>query len=240
MTFDPGPFDFSASFNRDVTDADVQMMFVPQPISMGTVATHGRTYDRLDVEFRSSESQNQFAHWILLDGPNFLRPYLIRLFTGDASGDYDFPNPDIPCLVVGDLGQIGQMDGEIGTPPGGPDPENTLVYAYLADGLGSDPDPSLIFFVAQPVAVTMATHAANKPGDWAYRVNQLQIYERYTVIAVLDTSGDGIYDPTEDWWGYPQDPASRRLTYAEAHIDACTPKLDRVELRRPIGSSPAP
>lgn len=236
VTVAPGVFDLSVDFNQEIGIDDVRMLLVPASPSMGTPQTHGRSYDRLDIE----PSVNSLAHRVLLDGPRFFRPYLIRIYNGDANGSWLIPEEREPCWLVGDLGQIGRIDGEISSPPGGPDPTHCVIFAYERDGLGAAPDPKLIFEIAQPISIALAEKGSPGPGVVSYQVDNLVIYERYTVIVVLDTSGEGNYDPREDWWGYPQDPYSYRLTDAEAHFYVCTPRLDQVRLRRPIGSSPAP
>jgi hypothetical protein len=223
--------DFSAFFDQEIPASEVRVRIIPEPISLGSVSTHGRTFDQLEIEL----SARGLAHWLLLDGPRFLRPYRVRVFTGYAGGSYDFPDPDNqPCLVVGELGQIGQIEGDVSKSPGGPDPQYTVIFAFHVDDLPADPDPTEIFFLAPPVAIALAELDAQNPGDWGFRMESLLIYEVYALIAVLDTSGDGVYDPREDWWGYPQDPESRSLSYAEAHIDACTPRIGLIELRPPI------
>jgi hypothetical protein len=236
VTVAPGVFDLSVAFNQEIQDDDVRVLMVPAARSPGTLQIHGRSYDRLGIV----PSSYGLAQRVLLDGPRFLRPYLIRIYTGDASGDWWIPSDLEPGRILGDLGQIGQMDGEISSPPGGPDPTHCVIFAYERDGLGEFPDPELVFEIAQPVSIALAEQGSPSPGVVWYRVNNLVTYERYTVIVVLDTSGEGNYDPREDWWGYPQDPHTFRLTEAEAHFYVCTPRLDQVRLRRPIGSNPAP
>ena len=38
-----------------------------------------------------------------------------------------------------------------------------------------------------------------------YRLTGLVVGVRYLVVAISDLNGDGVYDLTEDWWGYHRD-----------------------------------
>lgn len=236
VTVDGSSLIFSAKFNQQVSTEDVRLTVIPTPLSMGEPVAHARTFDQIGLE----PWPFSLSHQILMDGPRFLRPYLVRVFTGDAGGDFWFPDERNPCLIEGDLGQVGELYGKILSPPGGPHPGNSVVFAYRRDGLGEYPDPELIFEIASPVAMVMPWAETATSDEAEFLMNHLIIYESYTVIVVLDTSGNGFYDPKEDWWGYPRDPVNYRLTAADAHLAMCAGVLDPVRLRRPIGSNPAP
>lgn len=233
---DGGSLTFSASFNQTVSTDDVCLTVVPPPLSMGEPVTYGKTFNQVGLELWPY----RLSHQILVDGPRFLEPYLLRFFTGDASGELWFPDEGNPCLIEGDLGERGELYGEVYRPPGGPDPVDAAVFAFRRDGLGDFPDPELIFETASPVAMTMTWESYDTDSGTGFLMEHLIIYESYTVIVVLDTSGNGLYDPKEDWWGYPRDPVSHRLTAAVAHLAMCAGVLDPVHVHPPIGSDPAP
>ncbi len=230
------PLAFSATFNQEVAVEDVIPRMIPMAREMGSPSVHGRTFDLSGV----MPASTSLAHWMILDGPRFLHPYVVHFFTGNTRGNFYFPDPEVqPCLVTGDVGQVGMIIGQIfSNRSSAPSLQYTLVFAYRRDLLGPDPGLEEVL-AATPQAVSLAETPALQPAVILYAVENLVIDVEYTLLAIVDTSGDGLYRIEDDWWGYAHDVATGALSFASAHIDQCTPILN-VEMRPPTESSLGP
>ena len=230
------PLTFTAIFNQDVSLGDIITRLIPAASDPGTATVQGRTF----VLSQLAPSSSRLAHWMLLDGPHFLRPYLVRFFTGDARGDFIFPDPDVdPCLVSGDVGQVGQIIGNLFTSRAiAPLLQNSLVFAFEKESLGSDPKLENLL-TATPVAVGLATLPGVPEEATGFKIENLIIDVDYTLMAIIDSNGDGRYEIDDDWWGYAHNFTTGRLIFKSAHVDQCTPSLN-VEMLPPLESGLAP
>jgi hypothetical protein len=124
---------------------------------------------------------------ILIDGPRFVRPWLQEFRVWDR--------PET---------ETGLIDAQVfHRRELGPEPLYTLMIFYdaaTAAGVGSPQE----LFSLPPSSAALANYDLSEGNEKrAMRVvDQLERGTYYTMAAILDTSGDGVYDPDVDWWGY--------------------------------------
>lgn len=130
---------------------------------------------------------------ILIDGPRFVRPWL-----------HEF------LVRTRDWRELGFIDGQVFHRfANGPEVVNAVMYFYdaaTASGVASASE----LFDLPPQSAVLADWDLSEDGEMRARriVDHLVYGELYTMAAILDTSGDGVYDPEVDWWGTAGTPGS--------------------------------
>jgi len=122
---------------------------------------------------------------ILIDGPRFAHPWLWEFLTKAQSAPSGF--------IMAIAGQ---------RTVGGPSPKYTLLLFYDFDTARFANSPAQLFAL-QASTVDLATleDPSTERVRYAQIVDGLAAGKYYAMGIILDTSGDGIYDPQVDWWG---------------------------------------
>lgn len=105
------------------------------------------------------------------------------------------------------------MHGHVFYPRPGREPIDVLVYALLPPGREDEVELSgeeELMFGRPVMGVTSSVVVSTEEGGW-FRLAGLKLWVGYVVVGIVDTNGDGVYDPLEDWWGYYRDPLDTAL-----------------------------
>lgn len=130
--------------------------------------------------------QNTWMQRILIDGPRFARPWLQEFLVKERPED-----------------ELGLVESQVFHRfSEGPALLYTLMLFYDDTTAGGVLSPVELFDLQAQSAV-LANFELHEPGEQrAMRmVDHLERGTFYTMAAILDTNGDGIYDPELDWWG---------------------------------------
>lgn len=171
----------SIDFQRSVSStAEIELRLYPPPSSSGEIrlTAGGRNVTWFDV---APEPNSRRQH-LMIDGPNFLQPYIIRWFTGTPH-NAEFQGDVIAPTVLGTVTQ------------------DAVVFAIDEFG-GFDPLVPESFETSDIRAVSPPYRVGSPDLVADYRFGNLPPGSAYLVVAIYDSSGDGIYDPRDDWWGY--------------------------------------
>lgn len=176
-----GPTDFSMTFRRSVSEHDIAVQVYPGPLSAGPLilSPTGRTLTWFDVEL----DRHRKAYRFLIDGPSMAFPETVELFPGSY-----------PAVS-------GRMGGCLSLTQPGADLSEVVVFALLPGEFDTSTDALPRLFRGQHPE--MITKTGLQPGgcDTFYFFTYLELVP-HVIIGVLDTSGDGRYDLSDDWWGY--------------------------------------
>jgi len=135
------------------------------------------------------------AYRLVLDGPSMPTPIVLSYYSSEHSP------------------KEGGMHGHLMISRGRTKPEHVLVYALVP--AGREDDFALTgaeeTMLGRPIlGVTRTILVPTQEGGW-FRLAGLENGRRYLVFAILDTSGDGVYDLDTDWWGYYRDEVDTAL-----------------------------
>lgn len=185
------PTNLSFQFNEPVSVDEVVVQFFPEPAAPGEkYASRTSGIFRLDGYQPAGQTVIQR---ILLDGPRFVRPWL-----------QEFLVRQVPAEDMGFIeGQVFHNFSD------GPELVNTLMLFYAASEVGEIATRPEIFDHPAASAVLASTDFSWDTELRAGRVvDQLENGAYFTMAAILDTSGDGVYDPRTDWWGVARIPGA--------------------------------
>lgn len=211
------PIDISVPFNRAPDGLDnVLFRLFPEPGSAGeiTPSPSGRILTWNDVV----SAPDVRVQRLLINGPTMEAPFLRSWFVGG-------PTPN------------GLFRGSVLVEEStGIDPSNTLVFALcvFCEDAFNPLDPAS-FSVQEPLSLTAVVPPPAKDDiETTYVMSKLPDRSQYLVVAVLDTNGDGQYDPRQDWWGFYGDQLSNdpRVVTARAGFDSIATMVD-IELGPP-------
>jgi hypothetical protein len=187
--FDSRGLPLIVNFNRQFAPGEVSHLeLVPRPLSMGTIQNPGSDARQIvlgDVILDPAYS----AYRLVLDGPAMPAPIVLSYYSSEHSAIE------------------GAMHGHVMISRGRTKPENVLVYALVP--AGREDEFALTgaeeIILGRPVLGVTSTILINGvEGGW-FRLAGLEKWRSYMVIAILDTSGDGVYELDTDWWGYYRD-----------------------------------
>jgi hypothetical protein len=175
-----GEHDISITFRRPIPDETARLDLFPAPVShRGQVfSATGRTLSWLDVRFDPDE----LAYRLLIDGPSIPQPEIIEYFPTDRPG------------ITGRMGGCLYLERE------GPDLSEAVVFAVPIRGADVSYEVLPRFFEEQHASAATLVRYVHDFCDNFYFFTYMKT-EAFMVIAVLDTTGDGIYDLRHDWWG---------------------------------------
>jgi hypothetical protein len=187
------PFDVRLAFNRVVEPGELQLEVLPVLLDSEPPRLEGRFVEW--AGWRLDPAVN--AYRLLLDGPALPIPRLLIFHPGEPSQSYG--------RIYGDLRM--------------PEPLETDDAAVLwaLDPL-REPIPGEPELLGLPVRSFDLAQLAAGAREVGFAVRHLAVGESYIVVAILDSSGNGIHDPAEDWWGYPHAPGSNVALSARADI----------------------
>jgi hypothetical protein len=189
--YDEAGLPLVVTFNREFfADELTHVQVIPRPPGMGPIQNPGANPRQLlieDVVFHPRSS----AYRLVLDGPAMPSPQVFSYYSGEHKVTE------------------GAMHGHIFYPRRGREPEDALVYALLPPWnedqveLGGDEER---LFGGAIMGVTKSIIVSTEEGGW-FRLAGLELGVAYVVVAIIDSSRDGRYDPLDDWWGFYRDPA---------------------------------
>lgn len=203
----------SIPFNRasDAVDA-LRFRLIPAPESAGdiTPSPSGRILTWNNVLPAASTRVQR----LLIDGPTMEAPFLRTWYVGG-------PTP------------LGLFRGSVFVDENtGIDPTDTLIFAVCAFCEDTPPFNPLepdSFNDQEPLGVALVSTIGKKEDlEATYVMSRLDNRGQFLVVAILDTSGDGLYDPTQDWWGFYGDRLSNDpiAVTARAGFDSIATKVD--------------
>lgn len=211
------PVHLSITFNRTLTLREISIQLFPPPISAGalTLTGSGRNVTWFDVvtdpEWR--------VQTLLLDGPHMEIPYSMSWYTGAP-----VPNASFSGNVVSeDTTRV--------------KPLGAVVFALDWESPFNPLEPgSFNEILADQTAVRSVAVVENLDvrDEGVYAIGNRPTGSRYLVVGVIDTSGDGRYDPFVDWWGYHGEGPANDPTVisAELHPENINAQVD-IMLRPP-------
>jgi len=155
---------------------------------------------------------------ILIDGPRFAHPWLWEFLTKAQSA--------VSGSILAIAGQ---------RTVGGPSPEYTLLLFYDYETAGYVNSPAQLFALpAHTVDLAITKNRDAERESYLEVVDGLTAGKYYAMGIILDTSGDGIYDPQVDWWGIATDGATSLVpTFVPALTDPIAMKVLDADLRAP-------
>lgn len=155
---------------------------------------------------------------ILIDGPRFTHPWLWEFLAKVPSA----PSGSIMAIA-------GQRT------LGGPSPKYSLLLFYDFETARFANSPAQLFAL-QASTVDLATieDPSTEQVRYAQMVDGLTAGKYYAMGIILDTSGDGIYDPQVDWWGMAKEESTSLVpTFVPAITDPIQVQVLTAELRPP-------
>lgn len=172
--------DLSIDFTRGTVTDEVRFSLFPPAPRAGRLVRSitGRNWAWLDVALAETDS----TYYWLVDGTEILVPKVIRLVVAGSQSASGF------------RGTVRSSNPQQ-APVGG-----TIVFA-LDPGAGFNPFDPLTFFDRSPLAAA-TVDSLGDADERDYRFGYMPVRQPYHVVAIVDTSGDARYDPTQDWWGY--------------------------------------
>jgi hypothetical protein len=184
---DNTPFDISLDFNRPVTRLqDMNFLFIPPPDSTEGDPVLSRSH--LNVTwFGIATRQGSTLQRLLLDSSEMLAPEILVWRTG--------ANPE--ALLSGEL-DTGSTDRRV---------DRSVVFGLSIAG-NFDPQDPLTFETEIPLAFAKPDSLDVVQSVGHYQISRLENGIELFIVAIHDTSGDGVYSPLDDWWGYYRDPLS--------------------------------
>ena len=209
----------SIPFNRPPDAADaLQLVLLPPAASAGEVtpSPSGRILTWNNV----LPLQGTRVQRLLIDGPSMEAPFLRTWFVGG-------PTP------LGIFRGSVFMDENTGI-----DPTQTLIFAlcvFCDEVSPFNPLQPESFNDQEPLGVALVSGVQSKDDiEASYVMTRLVDRAQFLVVAILDTSGDGRYDPTRDWWGFHGDRLSNDpiVVTARAGFDSIATMVD-IELGPP-------
>ena len=186
---DPEGLDFVARFNRDISAAEVTTnLLMPGPSAVGGVEVG--TAGAVEVVWEDAVLDDDLAaHTWLIDGPDFVRPVVLRFFPGD----------DV-------LTHVGVVTGTISISPPRTTAEGSMLFVMAAGVPDTSFAPDTPTMLGLPIVAAVRIGQARGVRRNPYGVGNLDPQYRHLVVAIEDTDDDGRYEPREDWWGYARDP----------------------------------
>jgi len=176
--------DLDVVFRRATEPTDVRFALYPAPLRAGDItrSSTGRTWTWRDVWLTGTAG----CYYWIIDGLEMRRPVVVRLVTGN------------PRISAAGFAGVLTSSNPVTMPVDG-----ALIFAL--DALSEfNPLQPETFADVVPLAVA-EVDSLGDPGERDYHTRYLELFRSYTVVAILDTSGDACYDPAVDAWGYHVD-----------------------------------
>lgn len=193
--FDTEGLDLVVMFKRPMEGREVtHLQLVPTPAVMGAIDNPAANPRQIVLHSVVLDTIYP-AYRLILDGPTMNEPEILSYYSRQHSAFE------------------GAMQGSVMMSRGDGRAAGALVYALVPPGLEGDfaLHGGEATFLGRPiVGATHTLSVYSVEGAW-FRLAGLQLYRRYLVAAILDTNGDGEYDPSEDWWGYYRDEVDAAL-----------------------------
>lgn len=207
----PGVQTVSVTFNRPPVFAPVFQM-APEPPSAGTPtpSVTGRIWSWPALDLRLDDG----AYYWLIDAPELDQPFVVPIV---MSGSGRLPR-------VGFAGTIASADTNLVQPQG------TIVFAIDTD-TGFNPLDPASFLGTSPHGLALAS-GRNIRGDAQYILEYMEIGRSVLAVAIVDSDGDQVYDPTRDWWGFYEDPDNAGLPGIIPPLPFDDPEVDAIRNAR--------
>ncbi len=175
----PDPINLSITFNRVTKVSEVILDLYPVPAAAGTLQTTGS--GRNITWFDLSVNPTRNVHTLLIDSQAMENPFLLEWNTG--------PRP------------FGRFSGVVTSEaPAVESPEGAVIFALDELSPFSPLQPeSFLDIRAERIS---SVGFVNSVDEGLYGVSGADTNDVFLVVVVKDTSGDGIYDPRDDWWGF--------------------------------------
>jgi len=190
VVFDlPWPASLRLDLNQTAQPSDLLFSFAPAPLK-GWSPRASQTAPLFWIDGFAPDSST-VLQTIVIDGPRFLHPWLWEFWAKEPVGPYG--------IITADVVQNHST---------GPSPAYALMLFYERDVATNANTPGELFRLPaqrSALAVTDITDIGSLPSDGTPRFERvadaLVQGKEYTMAVILDTSGDGVYDPQSDWWG---------------------------------------
>lgn len=188
--YDADGLDLVVNFNRAFEAGEITLaQIVPRPAELGPI--DNPSTNPKQVVFHRAVLETAFpAYHLVFDGPSMPAPVLLTYFSGTPSA-FD-----------------GGIQGHVFISRGITSPGDALVYALVPIGREAEFELSgneETLFGRPVLGVTKTLLIPTEEGGW-FALGGLEVYRRYLVLAMLDTSRDGVYDREVDWWGFYAEP----------------------------------
>ena len=186
---EPDGLPLIVSFNREFEPGEVSHVeIVPRPMAMGEVLAPAANPRQLLIPDVVLDPRHQ-VYRLVVDGPSMPSPMLLSYYSDVYRAG------------------SGAIEGHLEYPRVGREAEDVLVYGLVPPGreyefelTGSEDT----LFGQPVVCVTISRIVPTHEGGW-FRLTGMRSGSRHAVFAIIDSSGDGEYDLTNDWWGYFRD-----------------------------------
>jgi len=192
--FDPDGLNRVVMFKRAMEGREVtHLQLIPTPAVMGPILNPASNPRQVLLQSVVLDTIYP-AYRLVMDGPTMTEPEILSYYSRNHSAFE------------------GAMQGNVMISRGDGRPHGVLVYALVPPGLEDDfpLHGGEATILGRPiVGATKALVLSSSEGAW-FRLG-VGLFHRYLVLAIVDTDGDGEYDPTADWWGYYRDEADGPL-----------------------------
>ena len=174
-----GFFTTSLSFNRSVGATELQWSLIPTPVEFGRsfFSPSARTWTLPDLRF----GEGIEAARLLIDGPLMRSPVVLTWYLG-------------PRVVLRP-----RAGGFLKTEHGS-EGDGAVIFA-LSVGDPSEGATTVEKFFGMRAESTTVAMSNPSFEDPLWSIGDLVDQRFYSLVGVIDSNGDGIYDPDFDWWG---------------------------------------
>jgi hypothetical protein len=212
---DQGGWPLSIDFRTPIEPGELKLRVVPTPDAFGlpTLSPSGLTLSIANVDLKDGN----LKHRLLIDGPRLERPRVLEYTVGSPP--------------------IGSILGYLSTPkPAIARVDHAILFAY-PESANIDPSAPESALSNQPFAIAKIAPRPKATVEAVWGIGSLSSGKYYLIIAIVDTNGDGEYDPSVDWWGYHHPPGDMSIYALQAATLA--PLTGSIELRPPGPVGPA-
>ncbi len=177
------PVSLRLDLNQTAQPVDLVFSFCPSPAD-GWSKRASTTSPVFWIDGFAPDSST-VLQTILIDGPRFLHPWLWEFWVRP---------PTLPS---------GMIDANVFQKnPNGPSPEYALMLFYEESTVQDVTSAPELFSRPATRAAFPDVNLSDTSGPHFQRVvDGLIPHARYTMAVIVDTDGDGVYDPRSDWWG---------------------------------------
>ena len=174
-----GFFTASLSFNRSVGADELRWSVLPAPVDVGRsfFSPSARTWTLPDLSFEDGIE----AARLLIDGPLMRSPKVLTWYIG--------PRATLRPRAGGFLKTEHGTEGD-----------GAVIFALSVGDPGGGAIAVEAFFGMRAESVTVAmSHPSFEDPVWS--IGDLVDERFYSLVGVIDSNSDGLYDPDLDWWG---------------------------------------
>ncbi len=220
VPFDPDwPVSLRLGLNQIAQPSDLVFSFFPAPLPGWT--TRASQASPLYWIDNFQPDSNTVLQTIVVDGPRFDHPWLWEFWVVKEPGvGYTY----IDANVI----QRHQM---------GPSPQYAVFLFYPQEVASGVQSPAELFECpAVRAALPVLDLSGPSEAHFQRLVDGLHEDTYYTMAVILDTDGDGVYDPHLDWWGTAHvNPSGKWLPcYAQPQPAPDSPSLEAELLPPPV------